>query len=379
MNIVLDRIDTNFDIESNRCWVGAFAGIFPDGRAVITIQPLRLTGSDIFYSVHTFFSNDKGKSWQGPVEQNNLKRQPYHNNMEIVVSGLIPEYHKASGKMLLTGHTVIYENDEIMPDPRPGHTAYCIWDDEKNVLNDFKVLELPESDSTFFNCGPGTSQRVDLDDGTILQPIQYLTRKDAEDSWGNCYSSTVLHCSFDGKEMKYLNHGNSLSIEEPRGLYEPSLICFNGKYFMTLRNDFKGYVSSSKDGLNFDSPKVWCFDDGQEIGNYCTQQHWFRLGDKLYLVYTRRGANNDHVFRHRAPLFTAEVDTEKLCLIRNTEKIVVPERGARLGNFNCVQVSDDEAWVVVAEWMQNGKGREGVERCMKYGSDNSIFIAKLYS
>ena len=53
----------------------------------------------------------------------------------------------------------------------------------------------------------------------------------------------------------------------------------------------------------------------------------------MFLVYTRKGANNDHVFRHRAPLFIAQVDPGEAALIRSTERILVPERGARLGNF----------------------------------------------
>ena len=36
-----------------------------------------------------------------------------------------------------------------------------------------------------------------------------------------------------------------------------------------------------------------------------------KLKDKLFLIYTRRGLNNDHVFRHRAPLVMAEFDEEK--------------------------------------------------------------------
>ena len=51
------------------------------------------------------------------------------------------------------------------------------------------------------------------------------------------------------------------------------------------------------------------------------------------MVYTRRGANNDHVFRHRAPLFIAQVDPEKLVVLRVTERVVLPERGVPLGNF----------------------------------------------
>jgi hypothetical protein len=112
------------------------------------------------------------------------------------------------------------------------------------------------------------------------------------------------------------------------------------------------------------------FDDGSELGSYNTQQHWVTHSDALFLVYTRRGAGNDHVFRHRAPLFMAQVDPEKLCVVRETEQILVPERGARLGNFGVTEISEKETWVTVSEWMQP----EGVE---KYGSDGSVFVAKI--
>ena len=109
----------------------------------------------------------------------------------------------------------------------------------------------------------------------------------------------------------------------------------------------------------------------QPLGNYNTQQHWVTHSEGLFLVYTRRGANNDHVFRHRAPLFMAQVDPERLAVLRETERILVPERGARLGNFGVTQVSPDETWVTVAEWMQP-KG------CEKYGSDGSVWVARIH-
>jgi hypothetical protein len=154
-------------------------------------------------------------------------------------------------------------------------------------------------------------------------------------------------------------------------LHEPSLTKFNGTYFLTIRNDERGFVTRSPDGLHFDPIKVWQFDDGTELGNYNTQQHWVTHSEGLFLVYTRRGANNDHVFRHRAPLFMAEVDPERLCVIRSTEQILVPERGARLGNFGVTEVSSDETWVTVSEWMQP----EGVDQ---YGSDGSVYVARIH-
>jgi hypothetical protein len=84
------------------------------------------------------------------------------------------------------------------------------------------------------------------------------------------------------------------------------------------------------------------------------QQHWTTLSNsiELYVVYTRSGAGSDHVFRHRAPLFIAQVDRDKRHIIRSTEQILVPERGARLGNFGVANITPNETWIVVTEWMQ---------------------------
>ena len=138
-----------------------------------------------------------------------------------------------------------------------------------------------------------------------------------------------------------------------------------------MRNDKKGFVARSTDGVHFDKYVPWKFDDGTELGSYNTQQHWVAHSNGLFLVYTRRGAGNDHVFRHRAPLFMAQVDLERFCVIRETKQILVPERGARLGNFGVTNVSPNETWVTVSEWMQP----KGVE---KYGSDGSVFVSRIH-
>jgi hypothetical protein len=169
-----------------------------------------------------------------------------------------------------------------------------------------------------------------------------------------------------------------MTVPESRGLYEPSLTFFENRYFLTLRNDVRGYVTSGTDGLHFDRPKPWRFDDGAELGNYNTQQHWVTHRDALFLVYTRRGAKNDHVFRHRAPLFIAEVDPEKLHVLRGTERILVPEKGARLGNFGVTEVSPAETWITTAEWMQTtGPDPHDFRVPMRYGADNRVYAARL--
>lgn len=122
---------------------------------------------------------------------------------------------------------------------------------------------------------------------------------------------------------------------------------------------------------------MWRFDDGKELENYNTQQHWVTHRDGLFLVYTRRGATNDHVFRHRAPLFMAQVDPQRLCVIRSTERILVPERGARLGNFGVTEVNAQETWVTVAEWMQTWPPNIIIPPGNQYGADNSVYAARI--
>jgi len=224
-------------------------------------------------------------------------------------------------------------------------------------------MNMPD-DEKFYNSGAECVQRFDLPDGTIFLPISFKPK-------GKNSRVTVCKCSFNGNELKYISNGSELVLNnDTRGLGEPSLTKFRGEFFMTIRNDKKGFVAKSSDGLYFEEYIPWTFDDGSELGSYNTQQHWVRHSDALFLVYTRRGAGNDHVFRHRAPLFMAQVDPERMCVLRETEQILVPERGARLGNFGVCEVSENETWVTVSEWMQP----HGVE---KYGSDGSVFVAKI--
>jgi hypothetical protein len=203
-----------------------------------------------------------------------------------------------------------------------------------------------------------------------------MDKQGAADAWHACYSTAVLRCTFDGEQVRYVEIGNTLSVSVPRGLCEGSVIEYGDAFYLCLRNDKDGYLSKATDGLHYQEPVPLCFDDGESVGNYCTQQHWITLGGKLYLVYTRRDDKNGHVFRHRAPLWIAEVDTERLCLIRSTEQVAVPERGARLGNFGCISLAD-RAMVIVSEWMQ---GPDGTPKSPEaYGADNSIFVSTLYA
>jgi len=370
-DLSLDSPARYFD--GDNCFVHSRAGIVPGAgksglpRIVMTMNTQDLSGSDVFRGVYGMHTDDLGKQWTTPAEVNTLAPHFEIVNSErrpVALSDFSPKWHRNSKVLLGTGHTVVYTPDWKVANPRPRNTSYSVYNPDPGIWTPWQKLEMPDPEK-FTNCGAGSVQRYDLPDGTILLPVSFRPQGS-----GNISSVTVARCTFYRNNLVFIEHGNEMSIDVPRGFGEPSLTFFRGEYFLTLRNDQMGYVTKGIDGLHFDEPRPWTFDDGEELGNYNTQQHWVTHSDGLFLVYTRRGADNDHVFRHRAPLFMAEVDHDKLCVIRETERIIVPERGARLGNFGITDISADETWVTVSEWMQP----RGVE---KYGSDGTIFVARI--
>ena len=73
----------------------------------------------------------------------------------------------------------------------------------------------------------------------------------------------------------------------------------------------------------------------------------------------------------------ARVDPEKLCVLRQTEIVLVPDHGARLGNFGVTEVSENESWVTVAEWMQTWGPQHILQPDNPYAADNSVYAARV--
>ena len=133
-----------------------------------------------------------------------------------------------------------------------------------------------------------------------------------------------VHATFDGELLKVRDVGPALHNPQGRGLLEPSVTEFDAKFWITMRaEDNRGYVSVSDDGLNWEQKRAWAWEDGTSIEMSTTQQHWLTHSDGLFLVYTRKDASNVNVIRWRSPLWVAQVDTEKRCLKKNTERIVL--------------------------------------------------------
>jgi hypothetical protein len=360
--IQLDTVTSGFD--KNTCWVHPRAGTIPgeSPTVVMTMQKLLLSGSDIFYALNEMRTDDLGKTWTGPVQHETLGRREEADGIVSVICDFTPVWHAKTGTLLGTGHVARYKGNHLAGD-YARQTAYSWYDAEARTWADWRTVDMPD-DPKFHSSGAGCTQRVDLPNGDILLPV-YFKAKGVKTA-----TATVMRCQFDGDALRYVEHGSEMTVDVQRGMCEPSLAQLGGRFYLTLRNDVKGYVTSGSDGLHFDPPKPWTFDDGEELGSYNTQQHWVTHEKGLFLVFTRRDPDYDHVFRHRAPLRIAQVDPERLCVIRSTERVLVPERGARLGNFAVTKVNDKETWVTVAEWMQP-------VGCEQYGSDNSVYAARI--
>lgn len=377
----IERTVATRGFDGKMCWVHARAGIVPMGggkrTVVMTTQKLQLSGSDVFYALNELRTQDSGVTWSTPVEHQSFARVPFEfdgiTDLEITVCDFAPKWHYHTQKLLGIGQTVVYENNRVRR-VRPRHVAYATYDATAMNWEPWRKLELP-AESKFRDAGAGSVQRLDLKNGDILVPIYFKEMEATQ------YSTTVLRCKFDGKELTYETHGNEMTVPVKRGLYEPSIAEHEGKLYLTMRNDDHAYVSVCKDreSLEFSTPKKWTFDDGTDLGSYNTQQHWLTHPKHgLWLAYTRRGANNDHVFRHRAPLFIAKVDPHSLKILRSTEQILVPENGARLGNFGVTEISPDETWITVTEWMQGpGKSAHDPSSIVARGADNRIWVAKV--
>jgi len=342
------------------------------GTAILGFQKLLLTGSDVFYGQYLAKSTDGGETWTEPRVMETLK-DTVEDGFRVTRYATVYYSHK-NKRWFGLGQACTYKNNSTPNKDCPNGKPYS-WplfvklDPETATYDEGHPLAFP---LPYTGCLP-FGQQVEDENGDILVPFYYEPREKAKiggDPFMVLGRIVVARCRFDGDMLKIVEVGRPVSCDGlRRGVGEPSLIRLGRKVYMTLRSDEAGMWSESEDGLNYSEPRRWTWTDGVEIGNRNTQQHWMRWGDVLYLTYTRETPSNGHVFRNRAPVFMAEFDPVAGGLMRQTEIALVPELGARLGNFCCAADGKGGSWFVTAEWMQPAG-------CEKYGSDNSFWLIR---
>lgn len=326
-------------------WFQARAGVVaPDDRldrAVLTAQLLESQGTHMYHGVASMWSDDMGKTWHGPTSQPALDRRVIDSDLAEVPVDMTPLWHRKTGKLLMTGATFLLSEKLNKNVPDGGSfTAYAVYDAGRNAWGEYKKLKMPDRPD-FVYSRAGCTQAIELSGGDILLPIYF-----GGGGNGGNHKVTVLRCRFDGETLTCIEHGDELELPVKRGLNEPSLANFGDTYYLTMRNEGGAYLATSQDGLHFGPLQKWQFDDGKPLESCNTQQHWVTHSDGLFLAYTRKDADNDKVFRNRAPLFMARVDPKSGLLLRATETVLFPKVGAsEFGNFGVCNIDSNETWV----------------------------------
>ncbi len=321
----------------------AIPGTARDGNPAVVMTIQKAIGSDFFTGLSVMRTDDLGLTWSEPNALPQLGWRPAGEGLNVGVCDFTLGWHAPSGKMLGIGHTARYTKRGFAGFGHRRDTVYSVYDPNSDTWTPWTLFQFPKTDNDKFFFNGVHGQWLVEPDGSVLVPVYFVPPKQSF-----LLRGMVMRCRFDGTKLTYLEHGRELVHPVKRGLYEKSLTYCGSRYYMTMRNDQRGFVTTSDDGLNFGPVKPWTFDDGTDLGSYNTQQKWVTHSDGLFLVYTRRGADNDHITRHRAPLFIARVDTDCLSVLRHTERIAVPERGRALGNFDATTINEHETWITVA-------------------------------
>jgi len=296
-------------------------------------------------------SHDNARTWSEPRPIPGLGLMPPKDGIEEGVCDVVPDYHAKSGTILAMGHNVYNKGGKYFKAPLPRWPVYVVrhgdgsWSEKRRLHWDDPRCDMMLT--------AGCAQKIMFPDGDVLVPVSFGSKK------SEVRSVTTLLCSFDGKDLNVKKVGRVLPGKVGRGLLEPSLAFLDGVYYMTIRaEDNKGYVATSRDGLQWSDPVPWTWQSGKTLTMSTTQQHWLVHPQALYLVYTRKSEQNPGVTRWRAPLYLALVDRKSLKLIAETERIVFPidgdgvKEGKKVpysGNFHTMPLNDRESLITDGE------------------------------
>jgi beta-lactam-binding protein with PASTA domain len=215
-------------------------------RVVVTTQETDPTGAHGYADLFTIETVDNGRTWSSPQRIDSLRRTRLSEGHDLVMGDVCPQWHAATGRVLATGKTFGFLGGTT-EDRGLERVSYSVRAPQSGEWSELRVLTLPASDHEgrpFLEPNSGCHQRVDLPNGEILLPIRY--RKDSK---VRDYTTIVARCRFDGEKLTYVEHGSEFTIPRERGLYEPSITAFGGRYFVTMRADHSAFVARGGDGL----------------------------------------------------------------------------------------------------------------------------------
>ncbi len=246
-----------------RTWFHPRACMMPgtDGKPVALMTLQEIGGSDYFGQVHWSMSTDFGKTWSDPKPIAALGRDPVpgrDDDLKAAVCDVTPQYHPQTDSIIALGHVVFYKGDYFArKEQLPRYPVY-VTRAKDGTWSKRKILQWDDPRGGHIysnNCG----QRVVLPNGDVQMSFTFGPMAEHRMVAG-------VHATFDGERLQVKEVGPPLHNPEGRGLLEPSVTEFGGKFWITMRaEDNRGYVSVSDDGLNWAEKRAWAWEDGTPI------------------------------------------------------------------------------------------------------------------
>ncbi|MCA9040994.1 MAG: hypothetical protein KDA65_11650, partial [Planctomycetaceae bacterium] len=206
--------------------------------AIMTLQK-HLHRSDYYSGLSYMTTTDGGTVWSGTIRPDALGWIK-DGDVNVSAADVTPGWHAPTRKVLAVGAEVRYneQGDQLSDVKRAHQTIYSVYDPKTHSWSNLRRITMPEDDKFDFAYS-ACAQWLTLPDGTILLPF-YFGESDKQPC-----QFTVARFQFDGEQLEYLEHGTEIRLDVDRGLVEPSITFFQGRFYLTLRNDQKGYVTTS--------------------------------------------------------------------------------------------------------------------------------------
>ncbi len=232
LQTVLEHDDGKF------LWYHPRAAAIPGGtggqpEVMLTLQQ-HLRTSDHYSGLFAMRSTDLGVHWSRPDPRPELAWRKESDRVTIAVADVTPGWHAPTRRLLALGAQVRYSaaGEQLEDQPRAHQTAYASFDPATGAWTGWQTLEMPKLEQFNF-ARSACAQWIVRPDGALLVPF-YFGRNATEP-----FRVMVAECGFDGTRLVYRRHGTELSLPVVRGLCEPSLAVFEGRYYLTLRNDLR--------------------------------------------------------------------------------------------------------------------------------------------
>lgn len=326
-------------------WIIPRATAISEKELLMTLAKRGAVGTDIHFGLGFTTSGDGGKTWE-PVADLSYTTHLLREGITGMFGATVPVFHPQTGKVLLLGNCIGYTNYNTPAVKLTGirYPAYAVYDPmTRKWAEKYTVLDDQEDANTTSGI-PWI-----LPDGNLLWP---------------CNGGQILKASFDGTKLAIL--ARSPRIEglgiQAKNTGEYHLTKAGDRFFLAMRCPDQNRIAVSEDGMKFTPAVPLRWDDGEVVPSSSTQMRWIRQADRLYLVYTRTNPEGKRVFRQRAPLWMAEMDTTKLRLMKATEVVVVPMSPGKddLGNFGTTFVSDKNSLVTTSEFGRTPESKSRV-------------------